>query len=73
MNVFTFVFLTVTVVLVAQLIKSYLENRNKRNAASEEADDDTLLKIDRLEERIEVLERIVTENRYDLKNQIDNL
>ena len=73
MNVFTFVFLTVTVVLVAQLIKSYLENRNKRNAASEEADDDTLLKIDRLEERIEVLERIVTENRYDLKKQIDNL
>ncbi|HWM28978.1 MAG TPA: hypothetical protein VNQ14_11010 [Woeseiaceae bacterium] len=73
MNVFTFVFLTVTVVLVAQLIKSYLENRNKRNAASEEADDDTLFKIDRLEERIEVLERIVTENRYDLKKQIDNL
>ena len=72
MNVFTFVFLTVTVVLCAQLIKSYLENRNKRSAASEEADD-TLLKIDRLEERIEVLERIVTENRYDLKKQIDNL
>jgi hypothetical protein len=72
MNVFTFVFLTVTVVLCAQLIKSYLENRNKRSAASEEADD-TLLKIDRLEERIEVLERIVTENRYDLKKKIDNL
>lgn len=72
MNVFTFVFLTVTVVLCAQLIRSYLENRNKRSAASEEADD-TLLKIDRLEERIEVLERIVTENRYDLKKQIDNL
>ncbi|MEX2125044.1 MAG: hypothetical protein WD795_14205 [Woeseia sp.] len=72
MNVFTFVFLTVTVVLLAQLIQSYIENRNKKNAATEDVDE-TLFKIDRLEERIEVLERIVTENRFDLKKQIDNL
>jgi hypothetical protein len=35
--------------------------------------EETLLKIDRLEERIEVLERIITESRFDLKEQIDSL
>jgi hypothetical protein len=72
MNVFTFVFLTVTVVLCAKLIQTYIENRN-RTRSENEADDETLLKIDRLEERIQVLERIVTEDRYDLKKRIDNL
>jgi hypothetical protein len=32
-----------------------------------------LAKIDQLEERIRVLERIVTENRYDLKKEIESL
>jgi hypothetical protein len=72
MNVFTFVFLTVTVVLCAQLIQTYIENRNKTRT-DDEAVDETLLKIDRLEERIQVLEKIVTEDRYDLKRRIDNL
>jgi hypothetical protein len=72
MNVFTFVFLTVTVVLCAKLIQTYIENRNKTRT-EDEAVDETLLKIDRLEERIQVLERIVTEDRYDLKKRIDNL
>jgi len=72
MNVFTFVFLTVTVVLCAKCIRSYIENRNNRNEAIGDAEE-TLLKIDRLEERIEVLERIITDNRFDLKKQIDSL
>lgn len=72
MNVFTFVFLTVTVVLCAKLFQTYIESRNKTRSENE-ADDETLLKMDRLEERIQVLERIVTEDRYDLKKRIDNL
>lgn len=72
MNVFTFAFLTVTVVLFAKLFQTYIENRNK-NKSESEAVDDTLLKIDRLEERIQVLERIITEDRFDLKQRIDNL
>jgi membrane protein implicated in regulation of membrane protease activity len=72
MNVFTFVFLTVTVVLCAKLIQTYIERRNKTRS-EDEADAETLLKIDRLEERIQVLERIVSEDRYDLKKRIDNL
>ena len=35
--------------------------------------DETLEKMARLEERIRVLERIITENKYDLKREIDNL
>lgn len=72
MNVFTFVFLVVTVVLCARLIQVYLENRHRKT----ESDDDierTLAKIDSLEERIQVLERIITESRFDLKRQIDGL
>jgi len=72
MNVFTFVFLTVTVVCCAKLIRTYIENRNKVRSENE-ANDETMIKIDRLEERIQVLERIVTEDRYDLKKRIDNL
>jgi membrane protein implicated in regulation of membrane protease activity len=72
MNVFTFVFFTVTVVLCAKLIQTWIERRNKTRSENE-ADAETLLKIDRLEERIQVLERIVTEDRYDLKKRIDNL
>jgi len=35
--------------------------------------EDTLAKIELLEERIQVLERIITENRFDLKKEIDSL
>ena len=72
MSVFTFALLTVTVVVCAKLIQACIESRNKARSENE-ADDETLLKIDRLEERIQVLERIVTEDRYDLKKRIDNL
>lgn len=72
MNVFTFVFLTITVVMCARLVQSYIENRGRKKEDSEEVEA-TLEKIDRLEERIQVLERIVTEDRFDLKKRIDNL
>ncbi|MCH8159884.1 MAG: hypothetical protein IIA08_08395 [Proteobacteria bacterium] len=35
--------------------------------------EDSLAKIDLLEERIRVLERIVTESKHDLGKEIDNL
>lgn len=72
MNVFTFVFLIVTVVLCAKLVQAWIENRDKNRSANEEVEA-TLTKIDKLEERIQVLERIITEDRYDLKKRIDNL
>ena len=72
MNVFTFVIVLVTVVLCARLIQVYLEQK-KTGRRSDDELEQTVAKMDRLEERIQVLERIITENRFDLKKQIDNL
>ncbi len=69
MNVFTFVVVLVTVVMCARLVQVYLENRGR----SDDELDETIAKIDALEERVQVLERIITENRFDLRQKIDNL
>ena len=72
MNVFTFVFLVVVAGLTARLIETWLKQR----AVKSKSDDSigaALSQIELLEERIRVLERIITENRVDLKQQIDNL
>lgn len=71
-GVFTFVFLVVLVVMMAGVARSWIEQRKKGDRSDEEIAE-TLQKIEQLEERIEVLERIVTENRFDLKQQIDSL
>jgi hypothetical protein len=72
-NVFTFVIIIVTVVSLSQLAKTYLKQRDKPPQVPDEDLAETLLKIEALEERVQVLERIVTESRYDLKKEIDNL
>lgn len=72
MNVFTFVFLIVTVSLVAGLVKTWIEQRKGRDQSAGEIEA-TLVKIEALEERVRVLERIVTEHRVGLKEQIDSL
>ena len=69
---FTFVLLIIMVVMCGQVAQTYLKQRARRPEPDENVEQ-TLLKIDELEERIRVLERIVTENRYDLKKEIDDL
>lgn len=71
-NVFTFVLLLVAIVMVAKIIQSYIERKQEKDASGENIEE-TLARIDVLEERIRVLERIITENRYDLKREIDSL
>ena len=68
----TFAFLVITVVLLARLAQAWIEKRNAQPEKDEELQQ-TLDKIDVLEERIRVLERIVTEDRFDLKREIDSL
>jgi membrane protein implicated in regulation of membrane protease activity len=67
-----FVLLVVAIVMTANVLRTYINQRQKRPEANEELEE-TLAKIELLEERIEVLERIITENRFDLKNEIDAL
>ncbi len=71
-GVFTFVFLVVSVVMIAGLIETWLKQRANKSASDEDMSA-ALAKIDLLEDRIRVLERIVTENKFDLKRQIDEL
>ena len=71
-NVFTFVLALVAIVSCAKIIQGYLERRQEKNVPDEEVEA-TLARIDALEERIRVLERILTENRYDLRREIDSL
>lgn len=72
MNVFHMVIWIVAIVAVANVLEKYLKNRaaDKKN---HEVSDETLQKMEALEERIRVLERIVTERNFDLRKQIDDL
>lgn len=67
-----FVVCIVAIVMFANVMRSYFKHKARTPEADAELEE-TLAKIDVLEERIRVLERIVTENRFDLKNEIDNL
>ena len=67
-----FVLLLVATVMCANICTTYLKQRKKEPADSSELED-TLAKIELLEERIQVLERIITENRFDLKEEIESL
>ena len=58
--------------MTASVMRSYLHQRKKEPEENPELEE-TLAKIDLLEERIRVLERIITENRFDLKKEIDSL
>ena len=69
---FVFVLCIIAIVTCGNIVSTYLKRRDKRPDNNEELTD-TLSKVDALEERIRVLERIVTEKRYDLKGEIDAL
>ncbi len=67
-----FVVLIVAIVMTAVTIQQYFKlQREKRD--NDGNVDEFEQRIAELEERIRVLERIVTENKYDLKQEIDRL
>lgn len=67
-----FVLCIIAIVMCANVIRAYLKHRYKNPEVDTELEE-TLAKVDVLEERIQVLERIITENRFDLKKEIDQL
>lgn len=69
----TFVLLLVFIVMAAQVMQTWLKQRDKKSDSAEEELAETLEKLEVLEERVRVLERIITEHRIDLKQQIDDL
>ena len=68
-----FVVCIVAIVFTANTLQTYLKTRKQKPADNSAELEETLAKIDVLEERIRVLERIVTENKYDLKSEINRL
>jgi hypothetical protein len=69
---FVFVLLIIAMVMSTAVIRTYIKQRGIRPPHDEDLEE-TLARIDLLEERIRVLERIITEHRIDLKQEIDNL
>lgn len=72
MSNFFYIVCIVAIVFAADTYQKYLKAKSKK-AEPNPALDASLEKIERLEERIKVLERIVTENKFDLGREIDNL
>jgi cell division protein FtsB len=72
MNTLFFVVCIVAIVVAGDTLQKYMKLKQSKQPDNEEIDR-TLAEIERLEERIRVLEKIVTENKYDLKREIDAL
>ncbi len=72
MNTMFYVVCIVVAVLIADSYNRSLKMKNKKREQDPELEA-SLQKIERLEERIRVLERIVTESKRDIGREIDNL
>ena len=78
MNMWLAIVLIVTVVMVAETVRSVAKAKavaeaKARKSANDEEVGAAVQRIDELEERIRVLERIVTEDKHDLRREISNL
>lgn len=69
---FAFVLSILVICFIYSIINNWIKHRKQIPEKDEELEQ-TLEKVDRLEDRIQVLERIITENRFDLKREIDSL
>ena len=70
MDVFTMVVIIVVVTTIAGVYEKQQKNKYKAANANQ---DDLLAEIDELRERVEVLEKIVTDEKYQLHREIDAL
>ena len=67
-----YVLCIVAVVIAADSYQKYLKMKHASKSHDPELED-SLKKIEMLEDRIRVLERIVTESKHDLGREIDSL
>ena len=72
MNTLFYVVLIVAIVMIADTFQKYLKARTEKEKSDGETNAE-LEKLEQLEERIRVLERIVTEDKHDLKREINRL
>ena len=67
-----FVLCLVAIVMFANIVRTAIKYKKPMPQDGEELEA-AMAKIDVLEERIQVLERIITESKFDLKKEIDSL
>jgi phage shock protein B len=70
MDVFVFVLAIIIITTIAGLIKEQMKQRRKMDNA---AGADQQARIDKLEERVATLERILTDDKSQLRQDIDAL
>jgi len=69
---FVFIITIVAIVMGAQTLQKIIAARTAKKHEDPELEE-ALAQVEKLEERIRVLERIVTENKYDLRHEINKL
>ncbi len=72
MNSLYFVVCIVAIVFTATTVQHYLKLRAGKQDSSSGLQE-TLSKLDQIEKRMQVLERIVTERKIDIKQEINKL
>lgn len=73
MGVFEMVVIVVFIGCVFNVISDYLKTQRQKTSSSPKELDDAFNRIDGLEERVRVLERVVTDEKYDLNRQFNEL
>ena len=66
----------VLIACVTGVVMHWITEKNKRSKGDDDesiALDETLAQLEAIEERVRVLERIITENKFDLKREIERL
>lgn len=74
MNPFEFVIAIIVIAFIFRLVQMRMEHKHERSQRSSgEPADDLLGRLVRLEERIQVLERIITDDRAHLRREFEDL
>ena len=73
MHPFEFALALVALVLIFKLIRLALVHKSATPRRDDAGNADLLERLNKVEDRVRVLERIVTDERYDLKQQFKDL
>jgi hypothetical protein len=73
MHPFEFALALITLVLIFKLVRLAIVHGKRAPRQDEAVNAELLERLNQVEERVRVLERIVTDERYDLKQQFKDL
>jgi hypothetical protein len=73
MNPFEFVIVVIALSFGYKLLAAWMRSREQSRSSDESANAGLVQRLEQLEERVQVLERIVTDERFELKQQFKDL